>query len=219
VVADIDGAAAEVVAKEIQSRGGEAAAVRTDISSKREAVAAVRAGVERFAKLDILVNCAAIMTTAPFREMSEAMWDQTLAVNLKGYFLMSQAVLDSMAGLGWGRIVNVASRVIFRGRPNMIAYVASKGGVMAMSKSMAVELAPLGITVNVVAPGITLTGMTGEVSTELQAASALTEGQVAMPMRYNLPEEMAEAVLYFCGPRSDHTTGMTIHVNAGSFMP
>ncbi len=220
VVADIDGAAAEVVAKEVQSGGGEAISVRTDISVKAETVAAVRNGVDRFGKIDILANCAGIMTHAPFREMGEEMWDHTLAVNLKGYFLMSQAVLESMAGLGWGRIVNIASRVIFRGRPNMVAYAASKGGVLAMSKSMAVELAELGITVNVIAPGITLTGMTGtSVPEEAQAEFVKSDGQVATPMRYNLPEEMAEAVLYFCGPNSDHTTGMTIHVNGGSFMP
>jgi len=223
IVADINPANAAKVASEVTALGCQVIAVETDVSKKNQVQRIVQAGIERFGKIDILVNAAGIGASGDVKDMSEDVFDSVIAAHLKSMFLCSQAVLDPMIKKGWGRIVTITSRAAYRSRPSTAAYSAAKAGMTGFSRSLALEVAQYGITVNNVAPGVTLTGMTSNENrpaTEVvQIAEQLSLGVVTKPPRYAYPEEIAEAVMYFCGPNSDHTTGMTLHVNGGSFIP
>ncbi len=223
VIADINAEVAGKVATEVEGMGGAALAMETDTSSKAAVDRIVKAGLERFGKIDILVNAAGIGAMVPVREMSEELFDRVLAVHAKSTFLCSQAVLDSMIQQGWGRIVNITSRASVKPRAGTSAYAAAKAAMLGFSRALAAEVGEQGITVNNVAPGVTLTNMTSPPERTATAEHQVEEqrmlGVLTHPLRYAHPEEIAEAVLYFCGPNSDHTTGMTLHVNGGSFMP
>ncbi|MCH8190549.1 MAG: SDR family oxidoreductase [Chloroflexi bacterium] len=221
VVADIDAAAGERVAGEVKALGRDALTLATDTSVKSQVRKIVAEGTARFGKIDILVNNAGIGAGGPVRDLDEAVWDRVVSVHLKSMFLCSQAVMESMIQRGWGRIVNTISRAAFRGRAGVGPYSAAKGGMLAFSRVLAVEAAQYGITVNNVAPGTTVTPMVEAAydTLELQEEEARTSGVVTTPVRLAWPEEIAAAVLYYCGPHSDQVTGMTIHVNGGSYMP
>ena len=222
VVADIDGDHGESVAKAVQGIGRGAVALPTDTSKKDQVQRIVKAGIDRFGKIDILVNAAGIPGGPTVRDMPEELFDRVLAVHLKSTFLCSQAVLDSMMAQRWGRIVNITSRAAWKGRAGSSVYAAAKAGMTGFSRCLAVEVGPYGITVNNVAPGFVVTPMTstqGRFATEeLQVKEQERLGAVAYPLRFCRPEEIAEAVLYFCGPNSGQTTGATLHVNSGTVM-
>jgi NAD(P)-dependent dehydrogenase (short-subunit alcohol dehydrogenase family) len=221
VIADIDPQAGERVATEVEALGRAAVARPTDSSSKAEVDRLVAQAVARLGKIDILVNNAGIAVQAPLRELTEELWDRTLAVHLKSMFVCSQAAVEHMIPGGWGRIVNIISRAAFKGRAGIGPYAAAKGGMLAYSRVLAVECAQWGITVNNVAPGTTLTPlvMKGFDTEEIRAEEARSSGVITQPLRLAEADEMAAAALYFCGPHSGHVTGATIHVNGGSFMP
>ncbi|MEE9284613.1 MAG: SDR family NAD(P)-dependent oxidoreductase [Dehalococcoidia bacterium] len=221
VIADVDAASGEKVAREIEALGRGALSVATDTSVKDQVRKIVAEGTGRFGKIDILVNNAGIGAGAPVRELAEVVWDRVVSVHLKSMFLCSQAVMESMIQQGWGRIVNTISRAAFRGRAGAGPYTAAKGGMLAFSRVLAAETAQYGITVNNVAPGTTVTPMVEAAygTIELQEQEARSSGVITTPVRLAWPEEIATAVLYYCGPHSDHVTGMTIHVNGGSYMP
>lgn len=223
VIADLNSQAAARVASEVTAIGSQVLAAETDASRKSQVQRMVQAGVGRFGKVDILVNAAGIGASGDVKDMPEDTFDKVIASHLKSMFLCSQAVLDSMIKQGWGRIVTITSVAAYRSRPSTAVYSAAKAGMTGFSRSLAQEVAQHGITVNNVAPGLTLTGMTNQpdrpATEDVQAAEQLSLGVVTRPPRYAHPEEIAQAVLYFCGPNSDHTTGMTIHVNGGRFIP
>jgi NAD(P)-dependent dehydrogenase (short-subunit alcohol dehydrogenase family) len=221
VVCDIRPEAGEGVAAEVESLGRGALSLPTDSSDRLQVQALVKAAVEHFGKVDILVNNAGIANRGTVRDLTDDVWDRVVEVHLKSMFLCSQAVVEHMIPQGWGRIVNIISRAAFRGRAGTGPYAAAKGGMLAYSRVLAVETAQWGITVNNVAPGTTLTplveqGFTTEESRESEARSS---GVITQPVRLADADEIAAAVLYFCGPYSGHITGTTLHVNGGSFMP
>ena len=166
-VAVLDRTAAGVdrVCSQIKAAGGEAHAVVADVTNRVQVAAAVRGIGAHFGRLDILVNNAAVGKPLPFLETTDEDWDRILAVNLTGYFIVAQEAARAMVRQGGGRIVNVSSLAAHTGISGQAAYGAAKGGVLSLTKLMALELAPKGITVNAVSPG--------PIETEL-AASMLT---------------------------------------------
>ena len=221
VICDINPETGESVAEEVRALGREALSLPTDSSDRLQVQALVKAGGERFGKIDILVNNAGIAPQTSLRDLTDELWDRIIAVHLKSMFLCSQAVVEHMIPQGWGRIVNIISRAAYRGRPGIGPYTAAKGGMLAYSRVLAVETAEWGITVNNVAPGTTRTPLLeqGYATEEAQVAEAVRSGVITQPIRLAEADEMAAAVLYLCGPYSDHVSGTTLHVNGGSYMP
>jgi NAD(P)-dependent dehydrogenase (short-subunit alcohol dehydrogenase family) len=170
-------------------------------------------------RIDVLVNNAAIyagLTRAGFHELDPAEWDRVMMVNLKGPFLMARAVRPWMLGAG-GRIVNLASATVFSGTPLWAHYVASKGGVIALTRVLATELGPHGITVNAIAPGTVNTAMPRAAG--VSDADLIASGRAFPLGRIAEPEDMLGALLFLCGDGGAYITGQVLHVNGGSFMP
>lgn len=220
VVVDRDADLAQTAAKEVELKGRKAIALATDITVKTQVRDMVGQAERALGGIDILVNGAAIFRFHTIVDYPEDVWDEMIAVNLKATFLCSQAVLPGMMERRRGRIVNIISKSAYRGRLNSGAYSAAKGGMLGFSRVLAVEAAPYGITVNNVAPGNVGTPRVLKRYEDMGIEEyAKGQGIITTPYRPAMPEEEAAAVLYFLGPYSDHVTGMTIHVNGGSFMP
>jgi 3-oxoacyl-[acyl-carrier protein] reductase len=224
-VVDVDGARARAVSEALAHDGRRSLAVVADVSKRDDAARAVDETVREFGAVDILVNHAGVSGTEPIETLPEEKWRRVLGVALDGTFFCTQAVIPSMKSQGWGRIVSTASRAAYRTSPSMwrnglSAYAAAKSGIIGFSRVAAAELGTFGITVNVVAPGLTAgSGMGGEpvtLSEDEEIERATDEGQVLAP-RYVRPEEIAAGVMYFVNPLADRTTGQVLHVNGGSY--
>jgi 3-oxoacyl-[acyl-carrier protein] reductase len=164
--------------------------------------------------VDILVNNAGITRDNLFMRMSEEEWADVIEVNLTATMRLCKGVVRGMMKARWGRIVNISSVVGATGNPGQANYAASKGGMVAMSKAIAYEVASRGITVNCVAPGFIETAMTDKLNDDQKAAIL---GQVPAG-RMGTPEEIAAAVLYLASPEAAYVTGTTLHVNGGMAM-
>jgi NAD(P)-dependent dehydrogenase (short-subunit alcohol dehydrogenase family) len=211
-----DRAAAEKAAGEIRALGRRALVVPGDVSRPAEAAAMVAAVSRERGPLDVLVNNAGVFPRVAFLTMQEADWDHVLDVNLKGSFFCAQAAASAMVAAGKkGAIVNIASQAI-RGAVLGVHYSASKGGVVAMTRAMALELAPHGIRVNAVAPGLTDTAQPRYGHDE----DALAVMGRAVPLgRMAQPDEIADVIVFLASDESRYITGQTIHANGGSYMP
>ena len=173
-----------------------------------------KAAIEAMGSLDILVNNAGITRDNLFMRMSDEEWQAVIDVNLTAVFKLSRGVLRGMMKARWGRIINVTSVVGHSGNPGQGNYSAAKAGVLAMSKSLAQEVASRNITVNCVAPGLIETAMTEKLTDE-QRGKILT----AVPAgRMGQPQEVAAAVLYLASQEAGYVTGSTLHVNGGGHM-
>ncbi len=204
------------LAKEIVGMGRESLPVMMDVTKKETITAAVSKTIEMYGKLDILLNNAGVAEFAPFLDLTEEQWDKTIDTNLKGYFLVAQAAAREMAKHKWGRIVNIASIAsggVGVGFPSIAHYCASKGGVVAMTEAMAVELAPLGILVNCIGPGVIESEMTDDMLKDPKQAEALLAR--APLKRAGKPEEIAAAVVYLTSEESSYTTGTTLYIDGG----
>jgi 3-oxoacyl-[acyl-carrier protein] reductase len=213
VVTDINQEDCQRVVDEIKALGGQAIAIKCDVSLKVEAQALAAAAIKEFGKIDILVNNAMYSYIGPFWRMPEDEWDRTLEVNLKGAFLCSQAVTRNMIKNGWGRIINIAS-VSSGGSgggsaPLMAAYTASKGGMKALSQAMAVELANFGINVNAICPGPIDSGAIPD-SIKERSLKTTPKG------RLGKPEEIAALVVYLASEESDFMTGSSVIIDGGA---
>ena len=215
-VSDISLEDCQKVVEEIEKAGGEAIAVKCDVTKKEEVDEMVRKTVEKFGRLDILVNNAGICQFKPFLELTEENWDRTLDINLKGYFLCAQAAVKEMVKQKSGVIVNIASVAMGQagvGFPNIVHYCASKGGIAAMTEALAVELAPHNIRVNAVAPGMIDTPM-------IEASKAdpkMMEATLArVPLgRVGKPEEVSNLVLFLASDESSYITGSVVVIDGG----
>jgi 3-oxoacyl-[acyl-carrier protein] reductase len=207
--------AAEKVAREIRGLGRRALVLPGDVSKAADVTALVAAATREWGAPDVLVNNAGVFPRSPFLELAEREWDLVLDVNLKGSFLCAQAVARGLVAEGRrGSIINLASQAI-RGAPLGVHYTASKGGVVAMTRAMALALAPHGIRVNAVAPGLTDTAQPRYEHTE----STMAELSRAVPLGHMAqPADIAEVIAFLAGDASRHITGETIHVNGGSYM-
>jgi NAD(P)-dependent dehydrogenase (short-subunit alcohol dehydrogenase family) len=211
-----DREAAHRVAGEVRAVGGKSAVVHGDVARAESAHALVEAAVRDLGGLDVLVNNAGVYPRVPFLEMREADWDLVLDVNLKGTFFCAQAAARAMiAGGRRGSIINLASQAI-RGAVRGTHYTASKGGVVALTRAIALELAPHGIRVNAIAPGLTDTAQPRYGSSE----SEIAEMSAAVPLgRMAQPADIADVAVFLASDAARHITGQTIHVNGGQYLP
>jgi 3-oxoacyl-[acyl-carrier protein] reductase len=208
--------AAEAVAQAARARGVEALTLRADVGQTVEAAALVQALAEKFGRLDILVCNAGLWAGAPVEEMDESLWDSVLAANLKGAWAVCRAAVPLLKRQQTGRIVIISSTAGQRGEANYSNYAAAKGGQIALTKSLAVELAPHNITVNAVAPGWVDTEM---ISGVLQEAERRTEIMRTIPLgRVATTDDVAWPVLFLCSDWARHITGEVLNVNGGSVL-
>jgi len=223
MITDVDVETATQTASEIQASGGKAQAIKADASSIADASKVVQATVKAFGSLDILVNNAGVYPWAPVMEITDEMWDKTHDTNLKGVFFYSQAAAKEMirAGRG-GKIVNIASKDgINPGGYSAVSYVASKGGVIMLTKALALELAPHGILVNAVAPGGIITpGGRGIRRSLKEKGVNLVEVGRSEKERMLLdgagqPDDIAKVVLFIASTASDYMTGSVLVVDGG----
>ncbi len=212
VVVDIGPAGGEDVVREIETLGGEAIFVRADVSKRADVERMVQAALDRFGKIDILVNNAGIHDGASFTEESEEMWQRLFWVNVMGTVLPSQVVVPEMMKRKKGKIVNISSKAAVVGEPYHAAYSASKGAILALTRCMAIELAPYKITVNAICPGPTYTDMLLG-ATDAAQREELTA--IAPLGRLGQPEDIAGAVLYLASEESDWCTGQALSVDGG----
>ena len=211
-----DRAAADKAAVEIRALGRRATIVPGDVSRAADAAAMVETARRDLGVPDVLVNNAGIYPRSPFLELAEAEWDAVLGVNLKGSFLCAQAAARAMVAAGRkGVIINTASQAI-RGAPLGVHYTASKGGVVAMTRAMALALALHGIRVNAVAPGLTDTAQPRYEHTEARMAELSREVPLG---RMAAPDDIADVIVFLSSDAARHITGQTIHANGGSYLP
>lgn len=194
---------------------GEAAiALPCDLSSREAVEALIPQAVEQMGKLDILVNNAGLTRDTLVMRMKDDDWDMVLRVNLDAAFLLSRAATKVMMKARQGRIVSITSIVGVTGNAGQVNYAASKAGIIGMSKSLAKELAPRGVTVNCVAPGFIATPMTDKL-TDAQKAAIMANIPAG---RMGSPEDIAATVVYLASDEAAYITGQTIHVNGGMAM-
>lgn len=203
-------AAAETVAQ-CEALGAEAMAFKANVAVADEVAALMQAATDRFGRIDVLVNNAGITRDNLLMRMSEADFDAVVDTNLKGTFLCMKAVSRMMMKQRYGRIINMSSVVALRGNPGQMNYVASKAGVIGMTKTMAKELASRGITANAIAPGFIETDMTATL-TDAQRADMTTTIPMARPGK---PEDVAAAVAFFADEASGYITGQVLCVDGG----
>jgi 3-oxoacyl-[acyl-carrier protein] reductase len=211
----VESPSAELLVDEIESGGGIAFALAADIAQRTEAEMLVDETVARFGRLDILVNNAGIWKSAPIDEMSDGEWDEMIGINLTGTFNCIRAAVPAMKEARSGRIINISSTAGQRGEANCSHYAATKGGVIALTKSIATELATYGILVNCVAPGWTVTDMTRD---ELLGSRRESILQTIPLGRAATAEEIAGAVVFLASELSTFVTGEILNVNGGAVL-
>ena len=202
------------VAAEIAAAGGVAETFALDVAEEDSIKTCVRSVVERFGKLEILVNNAGITRDILALRMKRKDWDDVLTTNLTGAFLMSQAAMSSMLKARWGRIINVTSVVGETGQAGQSNYAASKAGLIGLTRSLARELASRSITVNAVAPGFIETSMTAVLTEDQRTAMT-----IQIPLgRAGTDAEIAEAIAFLASEQAGYITGHTLDVNGGMYM-
>jgi 3-oxoacyl-[acyl-carrier protein] reductase len=210
------GGLAQAVATEIEAMGRRALPVAADVMNPLTVEAMIRRVAEDLGGPDILVNNAGIWTAGPIETMTDADWARMIGVNLTGIFHTCRSTVPFMKARGGGSIVNIASTSGQRGEAGDSHYSASKGGMIAMSKSLALELAPFGIRVNVVSPGWIRTDMTAEELAPDRIEVSLKE---PIPLGHpGDPEDVAGPVVFLCSSLARHITGATLNVNGGAVL-
>ena len=210
-----DKAAAESAAAEIVALGRRAATLAADVANPAEARSLVSAAERALGPIDVLVNNAAIFPRAPFLELTEDAWDTVLDTNLKSTFVCSQEAARRMVATGRpGAIINISSGAPYRGSMRATAYMASKLGIVGLTRGMARELAPHRIRVNAVAPGVTNTAMPRLGNTE-EALTAL--GRANPTGRLAEPEDIADVVVFLTTDEARYVVGQLVHVNGGDY--
>ncbi len=214
VVNDVVEEAAEKVAEEVRAAGREAMVSTASVTDADAVGQMVEAALDKWQRLDILVNNAGITRDNLLLRMKDEQWDAVLDVNLKGAFICTRAALRPMVRARYGRIINIASIVGATGNAGQANYAASKGGLIAFTKSVAQEVAARGITCNAVAPGVVDTPMFRALpeDTQREWISRIPVGRAGMP------EDVAEAVAFLASPAAEYITGQVLHVNGGLYM-
>ncbi|MEY8014580.1 SDR family NAD(P)-dependent oxidoreductase [Mycobacterium servetii] len=209
-----DQLAAEVA--RLRAGGAKVSGHAVDVSDRGQVRAAVDEVRAELGPVLILVNNAGIEQFGKFAEITDDQWDAVMAVNLRGPFICSQEVLPDMTAAKWGRIVNISSSSAQGGQARMAAYVSSKAGLIGLTKSLALELGPKGITVNTVPPGMVVTPMLEKAIAEGRFTASLEHFASITPVRRaGRPEDIANAVTFLCADESSYITGQVIPVNGG----
>lgn len=217
VVSDINGEAAEKVVADIKANGGEAVADVTDVSNRDNVNAMKDNALSSFGRIDILVNNAGMpQRNSPMLETDEETFDKIYDVNVKSIFLTSKAVVPVMLEQGGGSIINIASTAALSPRPGLVWYNSSKGAVLSMSKSMAIELAPNQVRVNALCPVFALTNMAVEFMGGEDTPEIREKFQSTIPIgRVNTPRDLANAALYLASDEASFITGVALEVDGG----
>jgi len=213
-ICDVNLEAAQKTSSEIEGRGRKSLAVKANVASSADVTAMIDQVVEKFGRIDILVNNAGITRDGLILRMKDEDWDLVLSINLKGAFLCTKAALKHMAKQRAGTIINIASIVGAMGNAGQANYVASKAGLIGLTKTIAREYANRNVTANAVAPGFIDTAMT-------QALSETVRQELAkqIPLgRLGSSEDVASAVRFLASPSAAYITGQVIHVNGGMYM-
>lgn len=205
---------AEAVVAEIQEKGGEAIAVKANVSDSNAVKSMIDETMKAFGSIDILVNNAGITRDNLMMRMKDDEWDDVINTNLKGVFICTKGVTRQMMKQRAGRIINIASIVGVMGNAGQANYVAAKAGVIGLTKTTARELASRNITANAVAPGFITTDMTDALGDDIQKAML---SQIPLG-RFGKPEEVAKAALFLASDDSSYMTGQTLHLDGGMVM-
>jgi 2-hydroxycyclohexanecarboxyl-CoA dehydrogenase len=214
-VLDLDGASAQKVADEIKAAGGQAIALQASVADRGQVTAAIAKLREAFGPVTIAVNNAGMTGFVPFKELTDAQWDKMLEINLKGTFIVTQVCLPDMEAAKWGRIVNISSSSAQTGATNMAHYSASKGAMITLTRSLAQELGPLGITVNNIPPGSVMQTLMSEANKDRFQIPYETLVQTIPVRRTGVPDDIANACAWLCREETGYVTGQTIGVNGG----
>jgi len=213
---DIDEAGAQRAAAELVAAGGRAVACRVDVSSRAQVNAGLQRVHDELGTVQILVNNAGITSFRSFLEVTEEEWDRVMTVNLKSLLHCTQAVLPEMLAGGWGRVINISSSSAQTGSARMTTYASSKGGVIAFTRSLAVELAATGVTVNNIPPGFIDTPMLRAAANPNGLKAGIEAVAASSPMkRPGLPEDIAAACAFLASEEAGYITGQTLGVNGG----
>jgi 2-hydroxycyclohexanecarboxyl-CoA dehydrogenase len=215
---DLDGDAAERAATDVRGTGAQAIAASVDVADRGAVDDALERVRTELGPVEIIVTSAGLDDFTPFTDITTAQWDRLIAVNLTGTFHCLQAAVPDMVAGGWGRIVTISSSSAQSGAPQMAHYVASKGGVIGLTRALAVELGSHGITVNTIPPGAIDTPM----SRRAQTTGSLPDTEVIARMipvrRMGTPEEVAAACAFLCSEDAGYITGQSINLNGGRYM-
>jgi NAD(P)-dependent dehydrogenase (short-subunit alcohol dehydrogenase family) len=216
-VLDVDAAGSAQTETEIRNKGGEAFAIRCDVSSASDCRQATQNVVQRRGKVDILSNCAGIIIRKDVLDLSDEEWDRTLAVTLKGIYLLSREVIPHMTRRGGGSIINIGSGWSFKGGPRAASYCAAKGGTLNLTRAMAIDHGRHNIRVNCVCPGDVDTPMLRSECTQLgeDIEKFMTEARNRPLARVGTPEDIANAVLFLASPMANWITGAALVVDGG----
>ena len=214
MITDINLEAADNTVNQIRSKGGKAEAINADASSAADARRAVQETLQAFGRLDILVNNAGIYPFAPALQVTEELWDKVVDINLKGLFFYTQAAAQEMMNEGHsGKIINIASIDALHPTGNLVHYDASKGGVVMVTKALALEFGPHNITVNAIAPGGIQTPGAGGSSIPDEFLQAFT---AKIPLRrMGVPDDIARVVVFLASGAADYMTGSLVVVDGG----
>ena len=216
VVSDISQEECQLVVDQIEKNNGQAIAIKCDVSKKQQVDEMIRKTKEKWGRIDVLVNNAGIAQFVPFLEMTEQEWDKTIDINLKGYFLCAQAAAQEMVKQKSGVIINIVSVAMGQvgvGFQNLAHYSASKGGIVAMTETMAAELGIYNIRVNAIAPGVIETPIIDPVKQDEKAMQGIL---ARVPLkRVGRPEEVSNLVLFLASDASSYMTGSTVVVDGG----
>jgi NAD(P)-dependent dehydrogenase (short-subunit alcohol dehydrogenase family) len=208
-----DVARLDAVAGQIRDGGRSALAVPTDVTDRARVDALVARTVDELGGLDIVVNNSGVVSSLPLLEVSDEEWDRVLDTNLRGVFLVTRAAGRHLVGQGSGKVVNIASNFAFKGVAGHAAYCASKAGVVAFTRAMAVEWARYGVQVNALAPGYVETDLNADVRADPDAAERIVRSVPAR--RMGRADEFGPWVVLLASPASDYMTGETVTIDGG----
>jgi 3-oxoacyl-[acyl-carrier protein] reductase len=210
------GAAARAIVEKVRATGSDGDCFDADVADGGQATRLVERVIERFGRIDGLVNNAGLTQVGPFLDIDPAEWDAVIATDLTGAFHTCRAVLPSMVERGSGSIVNIASRLGQIGVAETGAYSAAKAGLIGLTRSLAREFGPKGIRVNAIAPGVTITDMTTDLVDSEEGRRRLRDSALG---RFGRADEVAEAVIFLLSDRASLFLGQTLNPNAGGYMP